>query len=145
MNLLLAYQKEHTTDVNPVASSQKSLLRFMSKTLPILPMTSHVVPVCVDYHLNFDHADIDIYIEPANAYVRTNLYIPCTLAFQVSESKDYEDDPDDGKSKASHVKVHIVDIKSVIQRMYLHPNTPWYKARPEDGYRTFANVPFAQV
>lgn len=47
MDLLLQFQKEHLSDAHPLATSHKSLMRFMSRVLPILPMTSHVVPVCV--------------------------------------------------------------------------------------------------
>ena len=69
------------------------------------------------------------------------------LQLQVSETKAYDldDDSDDDDSKKGHINVHIVDIKSAIQRLYLHPRTQWDKARRSDMYRSFSNVPFAQV
>jgi hypothetical protein len=57
----------------------------------------------------------------------------------------FEDDSDDDDTKKGHIKVHIVDIKSVIQRLYLHPHTPWDRARRADMYKSFSNVPFTQV
>jgi hypothetical protein len=131
MDLLLKFQKEHIQDVTKIASSHKSLIRFMSNTLPILPMSSHVVKVSKPRALFLI------------AYHNYALIICLHICMQVSETKDYENDADEDNQP--HIKVHIVDIKAAIQRMFLNPNTPWDKARPSDVHRSFSNVPFAQV
>lgn len=153
MDLLCKFQKEHISQQSKeIASSQKSLVRFMNKVLPRLPVRSHVIPVRTRIYTLSQHYLLPcIYMRFYYYYsivarsIDHNPHLSACMYIQISETNDYASSDDEGSGDhKSSIKVYMVDIRAAIQRMFLHPHTLWDEGAPAAGYKSFSNTPFAQ-